>query len=260
LMPQLKKIFPKRIDTFVDLFCGGMTVSLNVKADRYIINDASKQMIRLYRFLQDHDEESIIESIYKTIDKYKLSRNAPSDAFLQLRRDYNRYRKIPHLICLMSSSFNNLIHFNTRGDFTEPFGERCFQKITEDRYRVLIRFLQDRNVLLTNCDFRNTPFCPSSGTFIYCDPPYSYTKANYNKYWDSRDDRDLLALLDSADNRGSRFALSCVLLHNNKSNNRIKDWADKKYKIHELDWLYSNCVYNKKDRITKGREVCITNY
>lgn len=38
LLPQFLEIFPKEIDTFVDLFAGGGNVAVNVVAKRYKVN------------------------------------------------------------------------------------------------------------------------------------------------------------------------------------------------------------------------------
>lgn len=39
LLPQLLPLFPRQIGTFVDLFCGGCNVGVNVRAERTIFND-----------------------------------------------------------------------------------------------------------------------------------------------------------------------------------------------------------------------------
>ena len=39
LLPQIIPLFPKNINTFVDLFGGSGTVLMNVVANRYIYND-----------------------------------------------------------------------------------------------------------------------------------------------------------------------------------------------------------------------------
>ena len=42
LLPQILPLFPKEINTFVDLFCGGGNVTVNVEAKRIIGNDSEK--------------------------------------------------------------------------------------------------------------------------------------------------------------------------------------------------------------------------
>ena len=70
----------------------------------------------------------------------------------------------------------------------------------------------------------------------------------------------LLEKLDSCNRNGIKFALSNVLEHKGKSNDILKEWS-KNYNIHYLNYDYSNCNYQTKDKI-KGNsvEVLITNY
>lgn len=50
LLPQILPLFPKKIDTFVDLFCGGCNVGLNVKSKKIIYNDINEKLIKLCKF------------------------------------------------------------------------------------------------------------------------------------------------------------------------------------------------------------------
>lgn len=44
LLPQILPLFPKDINLFVDLFCGGCNVGLNVKSNRVIYNDLNSAL------------------------------------------------------------------------------------------------------------------------------------------------------------------------------------------------------------------------
>ena len=54
LLPQLLPLFPKDTDVFVDLFCGGCNVGINVAARRVVYNDSNSRLCRLYRTFRDH--------------------------------------------------------------------------------------------------------------------------------------------------------------------------------------------------------------
>ena len=45
LLPQILPHFPKNIDTFVDLFCGGCNVGINVEANTVIYNDLNEHLL-----------------------------------------------------------------------------------------------------------------------------------------------------------------------------------------------------------------------
>ena len=40
LLPQILPLFPGHVGTFVDLFCGGCNVGVNVEADVHFYNDS----------------------------------------------------------------------------------------------------------------------------------------------------------------------------------------------------------------------------
>ncbi|MDE7196636.1 MAG: DNA adenine methylase, partial [Helicobacter sp.] len=54
LMPQLKRYFPKHIETYIEPFVGGGSSFLNIQAQNYILNDANSYIISLHKFLQDN--------------------------------------------------------------------------------------------------------------------------------------------------------------------------------------------------------------
>ena len=73
LLPQLLPLFPDDIDTFVDLFCGGCNVALNVTAKKIICNDKESQLLGLLEYLKDTSYTKLIDSIITIINTYNLS-------------------------------------------------------------------------------------------------------------------------------------------------------------------------------------------
>ena len=73
LLPQILPLFPKDIDVFVDLFCGGCNVGINVDCNRVIYNDLNENLLYLYNTFKNLDKESVLEWIYEIIEKYGLS-------------------------------------------------------------------------------------------------------------------------------------------------------------------------------------------
>mgnify|MGYP000442833487 FL=1 len=45
LLKQILPNFPNEIDTFVDLFCGGCNVGINIEAKKVVYNDLNKKNI-----------------------------------------------------------------------------------------------------------------------------------------------------------------------------------------------------------------------
>ncbi len=73
LLPQILPLFPAEITTFVDLFCGGCNVGINVGADHHIYNDNCTELIGLYELLARYESERFIEKVERIIYKYNLS-------------------------------------------------------------------------------------------------------------------------------------------------------------------------------------------
>ena len=74
LLNQILPLFPNDIDTFVDLFGGGLDVSINIKANKIITNDIITPLVELYKYWQVTPTDEVISNIENTIFKYSLSK------------------------------------------------------------------------------------------------------------------------------------------------------------------------------------------
>jgi len=267
LLPQLINLFPKNINTFVDLFAGGFNVGVNVKANKYICNDINTYVINLFKKFREIDCEDILFKIYDNINKFQLSKTNEL-GYKELRNYFNKYHDLLDLYTLVCYSFNYQFRFNNNHKFNNPFGKNrsSFSDTMKDN---LIRFSDKLKTM--NIEFRTNDFIDinldnlGNQDFIYCDPPYLITTGSYNdgnrgfKDWKNKQDSELLDYLDKANEKGIKFALSNVIEHNGIINNGLLEWS-KKYKVYEINSDYSNCSYHKKDKTLKTREVLIVNY
>ena len=73
LLPQILPLFPEKISIFVDMFCGGANVGINVEVDKVIYNDSNSKLISLFKVFDKYSSEDIIKKIMKVIRKYGLS-------------------------------------------------------------------------------------------------------------------------------------------------------------------------------------------
>lgn len=267
LLPQIIKLFPDNINTFVDLFAGGFNVGINVKANNYICNDINIYVINLFKKFKELDIKEILNRINENIEKYQLSKTNEA-GFIKLRAYYNKYRNLIDLYTLVCYSFNYQFRFNNSHEFNNPFGKNrsCFSETMKDNLIIFCNKLKTMDIRFENKDFININL-DSLGPkdFIYCDPPYLITTGSYNdgnrgfKDWKDKEDDDLLKLLDNANEKGIKFALSNVIEHNGTINQNLLNWS-KKYKLYEIKSDYANCSYHKKDKLAKTREVLIVNY
>ena len=287
ILDQMLPYMPANIDIFVDLFCGGCNVGMNVMAEYTIYNDISKPLISLLKALKKMKNETIISRINALIDEFGFSKTRDHnfkyyggdankgvsaynrEKFLLLRERFNTYPKKDNqyyilLYTLILFGFNNQLRFNDKGEFNLPVGKRDFNTTIEAKLVKFLDALRVQNHEFQSKDFRSFDFTNlTNNSLVYCDPPYLITTATYNEKegWTEKDERDLLGILDNLTERGIRFALSNVLQHEGKENTLLKEWISKhNYTIHDLlmDYHYSN--YQKKSKKAESQEVLITNY
>ena len=292
LLPQILPLFPKNINTFVDLFCGGCNVGINIDCESVIYNDLDENLLYLYNTFKNLDKQSVFEWIYEIINTYGLSLVSDKgydyykcdsskglgsynkESFLRLRADFNEKKKKGNydyyyyvmLYVIIVYAFNNQIRFNSNGEFNLPVGKRDFNKKMQQKLSDFIDKIKEQNCKFTCLDFREFDIDTlENNDFVYVDPPYLITCATYNEQggWSETDEKDLLRFLDSLNEKGLRFALSNVLRSKGKENTILIDWLDKnkdKYRAVSLNYSYSNSNYQTKDKTSNSEEVLIINY
>jgi len=285
LLKQIMPLFPQNINNFIDLFCGGANIAINVHTNGYnYCIDNQKEVIRLFNTLKKSTEKEVLKTIKDIIYSYKLSDSSKfgyskyecdsssglgtynKEHFLKLREDYNNRKKDStyddlSFYLLTVYGFNNQIRFNKKGHFNIPVGKRDFNDQIKMNLVKFMNAIKEKDIDFICTDFREVELKLSKGDFLYADPPYLISTATYNEQngWTENDEKDLLSLLDNLHEKGVKFALSNVLQHKGMENTILKKWSDK-YKIHELNYNYRNSNYQIKEKSSKTSEVLITNY
>lgn len=286
LLPQIFPLFPDKVNTFVDLFCGGCNVGINAKAEHIICNDYNSKLIGLFNYLKSNNYNNLIIQIMKIIDEYSLSNSSTNgyatyncntsnglgpynrESFLRLREYFNTLNQnnenyYLYLYILIVYSFNNQIRFNTEGKFNLPVGKRDLNKRMQKKLENFVNNIK-------NIDFQNIDFTDfdinqlDMNDFVYADPPYLITCASYNEKNGWNEDKEILLLkfLDSLSTKNVKFALSNVLTSKGKTNTILQNWLKNHldYNCHHLKYTYKNSNYHKKDKVNQSDEVLITNY
>ena len=202
LLPQILPLFPKNINTFVDLFCGGCNVGINIDCESIIYNDLDENLLYLYNTFKNLDKQSVFEWIYEIINTYGLSLVSDKgydyykcdsskglgsynkESFLRLRADFNEKKKKGNydyyyyvmLYVIIVYAFNNQIRFNSNGEFNLPVGKRDFNKKMQQKLSDFIDKIKEQNCKFTCLDFREFDIDTlGNNDFVYVDPPYLIT-------------------------------------------------------------------------------------
>lgn len=285
LMNQLNELFPEKINTFYDVFAGGGSASINVKAEKIVMNDIDKKIIELHNHLQKNSMniEMYIQKLYCLIEKYGLSLSEKGEnkeiellkkkyvktyfskynkeSYSKLREDYNNNQSNTDLLyLLLIYGFNHMIRFNKQGKFNLPVGNVDWNKNVTTALKNYANWFMINDVSLSSgMDFEEFVNHQNlkPGDFLYFDPPYLITFSDYNKLWQETDERRLYALLDKLSENGIYWGLSNMLSHKGKQNNILIDWS-KKYNKYRIESNYISRFDNtlKKD----SKEIYVTNY
>lgn len=283
LVPEIVPLFPDNIGRFIEPFVGGGSVSLNVKAGSYLLNDIDQNVIDIHKMLCSYAKKADVffEDVYAIIDHYGLSCSAREERipdalkkqyvktyfarfnkvpYTQMREDYNASdrKNILLLYTLLIYGFNRMLRFNGKGDFNLPVGNVDFNNNTEEALKTYFKEMSLKKIRWSSKDFRtfihNIKW--QDDDFIYLDPPYLITFSEYNKLWNDETEKDLLCVLNNLNLRGCKFAISNVTHYKGKVNEAFLDWASQ-YNIHPVK---SNYISYHDNTIKSFNEVLVTNY
>lgn len=263
LLPQIFPLFPRHINTFVDLFAGGLNVSINVEAHHVICNDINHYVIELFEYFQHCTIDELLDNIHNVINEYELTKQNKA-GYYALREEFNRTHSSLLLFLLVCYGFNHQFRFNNNGDFNNPFGNNrsSYNTNTEKNLRLFHEAIKDFEFRIGNFRHIDLEFM-TPGDLLYADPPYLISCGSYNdgkrgfEGWNCNDDLALFEKLDYLNQRGVYFALSNVTKHKGKMNGTLIKWADN-YNVHYVNADYSNSNYQATKSETV--EVLITNY
>ena len=288
LLNQMLPVFPQTSKTFVDLFCGGANVGVNISAERVILSDSCSQLICLFQTMQRLGADAFVDRVKKVISQYGLSNSTENGyehygcesssglgsynkvAYSQLKKHYATLKdeddqKSIELYVLIVFGFNNQIRFNSKGEYNLPVGKRDFNSKMERKLRVFINKIQLSRFSFLDMDFRQLDVDSlGEGDFVYADPPYLVTTASYNENggWNETDERSLLSLLDDLHSRGCKFALSNVLESKGKTNTILTEWLSARstqYRVISIKSDDTNSNYHRKND-GESKEILVVNY
>lgn len=218
LLPEIKKYFPKKFNTYFEPFVGGGAVLFELQPKNAIVNDINKELINLYSVIQNNVEE-LIDKLSDT-DTYSNT----SECYYRIReldREPQKYNKMTgidraaRILYLNKTCYNGLYRVNSVGEFNSPFGSYKNPNIVNEiTLRAVNKYFNESNIKFLNGDFEKTVKNAKKGDFIYFDPPYApisktsnFTGYNESGFGENEQIR-LQKLCDTLDKKGVKFLLS----------------------------------------------------
>lgn len=150
----------------VEPFAGGASVSLGLGRPGTVLNDLNRDLINLYKRIQQGDwpDESlaVLEDYPKLRDEYN---SAPDP-----------WRRAELFYALSRVSFCGLIRYNSKGEFNSSKGDYVPGAKLLKNYQNLFA-----DWTLLSADYRDLPVRETD--LIFADPPYDTPYNNYQKAW-----------------------------------------------------------------------------
>ena len=266
LLPFLDYLLPPNMESlnFYDLFAGGATVAINVKADRVIINEKNDFLYYIYKGLSETPPEQAWELVKGVAEKYDLPSDCTACPYYKLKdpegtpkeKKYcyackqkykaciDAYNAIPYeeriskywywSVALVYHSFNNChINHTKSGNYSAPLGsKKCVMAKFKKRFFPFAEFMYSKRTddnLELHCgsyeDFADITICADDTPhFFYLDPPYYKTSTTYTVGWKEPQERALYEFLDKCTDRGIYWMLSNVTDNNGTPNDILKKW------------------------------------
>ena len=281
LLKEIKKIYPfenKKIDKYAEPFIGGGAVLFDILTNYDIkkayISDVNKELINIYKVIQNKAED-LITFLKKFEEDYlPLENEERKEYYLQKREEYNNWKKKYNaenieemgaalFIFLNKTCFNGLYRVNKKGEFNVPMGAYKKPLICDEENLRNISILL-KNVEIICADYTKSENFIDENTLVYFDPPYrpltetasftSYTEFSFN-------DEEQIRLAEFIKTLNSKNIKVILSNSDPKNVNQDDNFFDDLYKGFNIRRIGASRMINSKGS-SRGRitELLINNF
>jgi len=271
------------IKKYAEPFFGGGAVFFHLiekyNIEKSYISDLNIELILLYKVVQNHVEDLIIE--LQTISNKFFNckdEDERSELYYQVRKDFNKnvntfdleilndmhIKRASEIIFLNKTCFNGLFRVNKKGEFNVPFSKPKNPKILDEDN--LFKVSQSlKNTKIEHTSYEKIPKEFLEDTFIYFDPPYrplniSSSFTSYSKYdFDDTHQIELAQYFQKISKNSNLF----IMLSNSDPKNidEQDDFFDNLYKDFYINRVWATRMINSKSaKRGKVSELIIKNY
>lgn len=183
-LPYLGQVFEGSRKVLVEPFVGSAVVFLNTNFDEYILGDANRDLIELYKYATVTPEALISEM------RPVFNTGFSKEAYLALRDEFNaldyNIRRAALFVYLNRFGFNGLCRYNQKGGFNVPFGNYTDPakgpRLPENAIMGFAEKASKSRVTFVHGPFEETleKITDPANTVVYADPPYVPLSATAN--------------------------------------------------------------------------------
>lgn len=204
--------------TYVEPFAGSCATALNVDAKRYVLNDINPDLINLYKYLINPNDDSFIQHC----GDFFRPENNDKEEYISLRKYFNdstdTLERSRLFVYLNRHCFNGLTRYNSGGGFNVPFGKMKNPMLPSTAMMDFRMYFLMRQHTFASVHFDDGRLYAGlgSGDVVYLDPPYvpasdTANFASYAKQGFSYDEQ--VALVKRAESLASQGAKVIVSNH-----------------------------------------------
>ena len=189
LIPDIAQRLPSSIGIYWEPFVGGGAVffALDSRISTARLSDVNSELALVYQVVKNRPEE-LIEQLAAHAEHHSVE----DDYYYQVRKMTHSTDSVEvaaRFIYLNKTCYNGLYRVNKKGHFNVPKGSYTNPAICDaDPIRKASEVLQKATVKFG--DFNKVE--PGDRDFVYCDPPYDGTFANYDSGGFDADDQQRL--------------------------------------------------------------------
>lgn len=166
--------------------------------------------------------------------------------------DYQKWNKTEEaavLYFLMKTGFNGVwqLNANTNNRFGTPCGLLNQKGSVYDKQNVKLWNKALQNVLIKCGDFKDTVSHVEEDTYVFLDPPYRGSFADYGTQSDDQFQEEVIDFLNVCKNKGAYCLLSNRHIDDNFFIDRLKD--------NQLEYFDVTYTAGRRKKITEGNEI-----
>ena len=242
MIKDLIPFIPEQIENYIEIFCGGASLGINIvqklNIKKILFNDIDSELINYYNTISNDKKCS---QLINELLSVKLQHN--KDTFSIIYKEYKEkdisqcddIERSKIFFVLNKNSFSGL----RNSTYSKLAFDQNFSIKSISGCKNIGNLFNKKNIIFSNCDFRNFDYANINNSFIYLDPPYFSNSKNklYGK--------------DG-------------LLHKNFDHQKLKDFVDQISKNNKIMMSYDNCdeiknIYNKYSISTFNKRYSMTN-